>query len=249
MNLRILRDATVLALRNSIGDNLDLYRSGEFGFLNLDSAQYLELPLEQNLSALSDVKNPEGERFFEVENCLAVHEFLKGLAPYEARDERLWCYLTHSVFLDYTRLRWPIPDDDQEAISHIETHFFARTNRQIERDNAISRLWWMAHLCTRVEGVPQKEALEAFLLRSDVRANIIERPTVAQSKGVFSVILRSLIASAAGKKALFERATFRKVMVELNSIGGFKLLDALPEQELVNIFDDVLTKRVGLATL
>ena len=249
MKLRILRDATVLGLRNSIGDNLDLYRSGEFGFLSLDSAQYLELPIEQKSSALKKVKNPEGDKFFEVENCLAVFDFLEGVAPYDARDERLWCYLTHSIFLDYTRLRWPIPDDDEKAISHIETHFFARTNRQIERDNAISRLWWMAHLCTRVEGVPQKKALDAFLLRSDVRANIIERPTVAQSKSVFSVILRSLIASAAGKKALFERTTFRKVMMELNSIGGFKLLDALPEQELVSIFDDLVANRVGVPAL
>src|SRR3546814_4359590 len=97
------------------------------------------------------MKMPSGADDFEVENCLAVHEYLEALSPYEARDERLWSYLTHTSMLQYTRARWPIPSDDDKAVPHIETHFFARTNRQIERDNAVSRLWWMAHLCTKSE--------------------------------------------------------------------------------------------------
>lgn len=249
MKLRLLREATVSGLRSTIGENLDRYRTGDFAFLDLDSSQYHELPVESEDVALSGLVTPVGEDHHEVQNCLAVHAYLAKLSPYEARDERLWCHLAHTRFLEYARARWPIPEEDEKAIPHIETHFFARTNRQIERDNAVSRLWWMAHLCTRVDALSQQEALEAFLYRTDVRANIIERPTVAQSRGVFSVILRGLAASAQGQKALFERATFRKLMVELNSIGGFKLLDALPEQELDRIFSDVLQNRVGLQIL
>lgn len=249
MKLRFLRDATVQSLRSSIEQNLDVYRSGDFSYLDLDSAQFYELPVDSVDSALHAIKLPSGDTHFEVENCLAVHDYVGNLSPYEARDGRLWAYLSHTVFLDYARARWPIPDEDEKALAHIETHFFARTNRQIERDNVVSRLWWMAHLCTRVEGVSHQVALEAFLYRSDVRANIIERPTVAQSKNVFSVILKCLITSATGQKALFERNTFRKVMMELNSIGGFKLLDALPEKDLDSIFSDVLTNKIGLVAL
>ena len=107
----------------------------------------------------------------------------------------------------------------------------------------------MAHLCTRVSGVSKEAALQAFLLRSDVRANIIERPTVAQSSNLFSALLKALIKSASGKKALFERAAFRKLMVELNSIGGFRLLDGLPENELSRILDEVVKTRVGLSVV
>jgi hypothetical protein len=249
MKVRFLRDATLAALRSAIQANLDLYRSGDFSFLGLDSAQYHELPVEAKEGALANLKMPAGDEFYEVENCIAVHDYLSGLSPYEARDERLWCHLTHTEMLDYARARWPIPNDDEKAVSHIETHFFARTNRQVERDNAASRLWWMAHLCTRVDGVPQAQALEAFLYRADVRANIIERPTVAQSTHVFAVILKGLVGSTAGTKALFNRGTFRKVMVELNSVGGFKLLDALPEAEVSKIFSDILTHRVGVTAL
>lgn len=249
MKVRLLREATVSSLRDSIGKNLSRYRTGEFAFLIMDQSQFLEIPSEVVEDSLLNLKMSEGDQHFEVQNCLAVYNYLQGISPYEARDERLWCFLTHTALLEYTRSRWPIPEDDDKAISHIETHFFARTNRQIERDNAASRLWWMAHLCTRVAGVSQEEALTAFLYRSDVRANIIERPTVAQSKNVFTVILKALIKSASGQKALFERTAFRKVMMELNSIGGFKLLDALPEQELEKIFGEVLVNRVGLIAI
>lgn len=249
MKIRILRDASVKQLRESVRKNLTEYRSGDFSYLDMDSSQFHELPVDTDDAAIANIKMAQGDKHYEVENCLAVHSYLGALSPYEARDERLWCYLSHTIFLPYARTRWPIPDDDEKAVAHILAHFFARANRQIERDNVVSRLWWMAHLCTRISGVKQEEALQAFLFRTDVRANIIERPTVAQSTNVFSVILKSLMKSALGKKALFERNTFRKVMVELNSVGGFRLLDALPEQELDNIFHDVLTNKVGLAAL
>lgn len=246
MSIRILRDATVASLRGGVRENLDRYREGDFAPLDMDPSLSLELKVEPIEAALQKVKLPSGAELYDVENCMTVHEYLQNLTPYDARDERLWCYLTHTVFLKYTRARWPIPADDEKAISHVETHFFARTHRQVERDNAVSRLWWMAHLCERVHEVPQQAALEAFLYRSDVRANIIERPTVAQSTQVFAVILKGLVQSFAGNKELFERLTFRKVMIELNSIGGFKLLDALPEATLNDIFNEVVSQRVGL---
>lgn len=171
MKIRIARDAAVQNLRQNIEANLQKYRSGDFAYLDLDPSQHLELPLTTNDAALGDIKDPEGEELFEVENCLAAYKYLTSLSPYDARDERLWVYLAHTTFLAYGRARWPIPEDDGKAVSHVEKHFFARANRQIERDNIVSRLWWMAHLCTRVRGVGQADALRAFLFRSDVRAN------------------------------------------------------------------------------
>lgn len=249
MKARMVRAKTLQQLRVGIKDNLPHYRSGNFEFLDLDPTQYHELNVDTDESALANLKSPVGEDLFEVENCLATFDYLKGLRLYDARDERLWVYLAHTKFLEHARSRWPIPADDDKAISHINTHFFAKANRQVERDNVASRLWWMAHLCTRVEGIPLGDALRAFLLRADVRANIVERPTVAQSSHVFSALLKTLIASAAGKSALFERAVFRRFMVELNSIGGFKLLDSLPESDLSLILQDIIGTKLGISAI
>ena len=100
---------------------------------------------------------------FRGQNCALLHSALGNLSPYLARDERLWAFLSHTFLLEYARLRWPIPVDDDEAVRHVSKHFFARDKRQIERDNVGSRLWWMAHLCARVDSLDQKEALDALL--------------------------------------------------------------------------------------
>lgn len=111
---------------------------------------------------------------------------MSELSPYEARDERLWAHITHTHMLEYARKRWPIPEDPVAAVGHIRAHFFAKEQRQIERDNAASRLWWMAHLCGRVRGLELSDTLKVFLYRTDVRASIIERPTVSQNRNLFS---------------------------------------------------------------
>ena len=82
------------------------------------------------------------------------------------------------------------------------------------------------------------EALTSFLYRTDVRANIIERPTTSQNVAVFSALLKKLDESYKGDKALFERAKFRPLMKKLNLQGGVKLLGALSGQEIGSIVDE-----------
>jgi hypothetical protein len=152
---------------------------------------------------------------------------LPEITPYLARDERFWVYLSHTNLIKYARARWPIPDENEKAVAHIQTHFFARGERGIERDNLGSRLWWMAHICGRVEDMAISEALQVFLYRADVRANIIERPSTSQNTVLFSAIIRKLKESFEGNRALFERGKFRAFMKELNLQGGVTLLDSL----------------------
>lgn len=149
---------------------------------------------------------------------------LGNLKPYVARDLRMWCYLTHMNLLSYSRSRWPIPTNDEDAVSHIRRHFFGEGNRGIERDNAVSRLWWMAYICSRAEGLDIDNALDAFLYRGDVRANIIERPTTSQNVQVLSAVLRELSDSLASDKTFHE---LRHAMKRINLKGGYVLLDAL----------------------
>jgi hypothetical protein len=249
MTILIARDATLKMLRDSIAEHLDIYRSGEFTFLGLDTSLVYEIDIEIDAAKLKQVRVPEDGDLFEAHNCKVMHEYLSGVSPYVARDERLWVYMTHTALLEYTRARWPIPADDEKAVTHIRRHFFAQTNRQIERDNAASRLWWMAHLCHRVPGLDFAAALQAFLFRSDVRANIVERPTVAQSVNVFSIILSVLMVSYEKKQSLFDRHVFRKFMMEINSVGGFKLLDCLPANELDSLVKSIVAEKLSLAEL
>lgn len=92
-----------------------------------------------------------------------------------------------------------------------------------------------------------KDSLVVLLHRSDVRANIIERPTTAQSVPVFSAILSKLAESYAGKKKLFERKVFRNLMVRLNGLGGYKLLDALDGKAVERFIGEFIEKDLKLS--
>lgn len=243
MKLKFLKSSKVHELLVNVENNLNLYRAGSFDFLVSDSSCNFETNLaidETKLALIGCDKND----LKEVENCVLMYEAIENISHYLARDERLWVYLSHTLLLDYARIRWPIPENDDKAISHIKTHFFCTGARGIERDNVASRLWWQASLCSRVSGLTLVDALTCLLHQSDVRANIIERPTTSQNVTVFSAVLKKLHESYKSNKSLFERKRFRLIMKELNLVGGVKLIAVLPEPSIAKILDQCIAKAV-----
>lgn len=229
--LALFRHSAVLQLYKDIGANLSRYREGNFEFLTEDPSRLIESKCQIDEDRLLDVHcSPEDAN--EAACCLAVADGLNGVTPYLARDERVWVRLTHIELLHYSRTRWPIPNKDEAAITHIQKHFFARSARGIERDNAASRLWWMATVASKVEGLKAADALEALLFQSDVRANIIERPSTSQNTALLSALVIQLHKSLQSDQALFERKRFRSLMKQLNLNGGVKLLDVLGVDDL-----------------
>jgi hypothetical protein len=249
MRIKLLRERALIDLRSKVRVNLDLYRTGNFDYLNLDPALSFNSEIDLLEEEVSKLRSPVGPQSFEAENCATMLAALPALTPYQAADERLWAMLSHTVLLSHARARWPIPSKSDEAEEHIRKHFFAQNYRQLERDNIGARLWWMGHLCSRVKGMPLKQALDVFLFRSDVRANIVERPTTAQSVAVFSALLRKLAQSYDGKKKLFERSTFRSLMIHLNGLGGYKLLDALDAKAVESLIDELIATRLRVSTV
>lgn len=234
--LRLIREKISAKLFLDVPLHLAAYRVGSFDFLQQDQSIFLESEQQIDVIKLNKIDCQIND-YDEVGNCEKIFEAMGQIPPYLARDPRVWIYLTHTTLLEYTRKRWPIPENDEKAILHIRTHFFATGSRGIERNNAASRLWWMASLCDRVEGLSLKEALTSFLHQTDVRANIIERPTTSQSIPVFSAVIKKLDASYKKDKELFIRDKFRAVMKDLNLKGGVRLLGVLSEDEISTIVE------------
>lgn len=241
MKARFFKSSVVQSLSASVKDNLELYRSGTFDAFINEAANHFESELEIREEILETI-DCEKDNFNEVDCCMKMYQSLDGISQYLARDERLWVYLSHTYLLAYTRVRWPIPSDDETAIKHVQAHFFCAGARGIERDNSASRLWWMASLCNRTVGIQLADALTCFLHQSDVRANIVERPTTSQNVTIFSAVLKRLNDSYNGDKALFGREKFRSIMKGLNLRGGVKLLAALPEPTIERILEECITE-------
>lgn len=239
VEIKLFKASAARELYESVPSNLAAYRSGSFESMVTDGSLFLESACELSPEAITDVHCTTSDDR-EVECCLAISKGLTGVTPYLARDERLWVRLTHIEFLSYARTRWAIPDDDEKAVSHIRKHFFANGSRGIERDNAVSRLWWMATICSKVQNLNLHDALTAFLFQSDVRANIIERPTTSQNPTVLSAVVNKLHESYNGDQSLFERERFRAVMKKLNIEGGVRLLEALETNEIDAVVEKIL---------
>jgi hypothetical protein len=249
MKVKLLRERALSELKASVTTNVARYRTGEFSHLAVDPSLSFESDIELDVSAMAGLKAPIGGDNFESENCTVMLSALKSLTPFQAADERLWTMLSHTVLLCHGRLRWPIPKDDQDATKHIRTHFFGSSERQLERDNIGARLWWMGHLCSRVKGMPLGQCLEVLLFKSDVRANIVERPTTAQSVPIFTALINKLAKSHQGKKKLFERQIFCNLMVQVNGLGGYRLLDALDSKMIEQLIDKVVSDDLKLSAL
>ena len=231
MKARFFKEKYLKELELNIAENLELYRAGNFDLVTNNTDNYFEVAFEVDEMKLKSLL-PSNKNEAEVQNCMLIFDAMQNLTHFHARDARLWVYLTHTVLLPYSRARWVIPADDIAAIKFIKDHFFCIANRGVERNNAASRLWWMAALCNRAQGLSLKDALTTLLHQSDVRASIVERPTTSQCLNIFSAVLRRLNESYHLDKKLFERSLMREAMKKLNLAGGVKLLGVLPEQQV-----------------
>jgi len=241
MKINILKTSAVIELKRNISSNIDSYLTGNFEHFFADPARRIELDLEYDPTRFSEFLPGNGATE-EVHNCLLMEEILGKITPYLARDERLWVYFTHTYLLEYSRVRWELDKKTgEELVKQIEIHFFAPDKRAIERDNAVSRLWWIANLCSRVQNIPLEEVLECLLLYSDVRASIIERPTTSQCLNVFSAITKKLSSEyKSGNVTIFDRRTFRDLMKKINLFGGIKLLNTMKEDDIVAFINQEL---------
>lgn len=245
--LCLLKSESLEGLRNSILTNLDRYRTGNFSGI-LDT---LQVDIEIDIPLLNSVKLPVGDDLKDVENCEIINDVFSGLSPFAARDERLWTYMCHGPLLEYARNRWPIPSEDEKAVAFIRSHFFAADKRNLEARNAVSRLFWLSFVASRVTDLPLNETLSLILHKQDIRQNIIERPTVLQANKIFTSVIHSLKKSLESDQSLFIRENFRSLQEKLNEYCGFMFVECLPMPAVQTIVDemvnDILSKKSSTA--
>ena len=247
MKSRYLKSATMEELRQNVPNNLERYRSGSFEYLvrisrigskgrstsTRTSCARCMFPTPRSSTMRKIVRSA-------TERCRSSHR-MRHETSGSGRTS-----LTHSCSI--IRESGGQSPRTRRRLSDIYELTFLHEIRDRLSANAASRLWWMARLCQRVSGIPLEECLEVLLYRSDVRANIIERPTVSLNSVVFGAIIRKLHSSYKGQKRLFDRVCFRGLMRRINSIGGVKLLDCMNEQQLGVLTDEIVSRDLDLVS-
>ena len=174
-----------------------------------------------------------------------VYRALSQLRPLQAADGRLWAYLCHQEVPDYVAQRWPLNaaegggTQEEREVRHVLNHYFVSDSRSLIRSNALSRLWWMGYIADQVDSRDPWTFLEILTGRgrTDLRSEILERPSMSMNIHVLSGIYQVLRAewdahggTDAGR--LFQRSVYRAWLQGINRRGGVVLLDALSESAL-----------------
>lgn len=191
----------------------------------------------------------------DVENAIKLHEFFHNLDKTQASDKRLWIYLSHVTFRDYTLGRWGIktPREDliasedarRKAISYVAEHWFLSGSSRSLRRHSIARLWWAAYLTAAPwEKDPEYFAgletddkyvyTKVLFATQDIYQQTLER-NLGRSNKLLIAILEYLRLNA--DKAQ-NREAIRSIMKELNLVLGYRKLAVLTFDELLAVITE-----------
>ena len=141
--------AEELRAQVSAGNSLAGYQSRSFDVLE---GTVIQSMLE--ITVPPPVLNPDPGS--DCENAIKIYEYLGNLDKTQASDKRLWIYLSHVTFRDYTIDRWPLRASIEDltgdsavaekAKNFILDRWFLSGNARSLRRHSIARLWWAAYL-------------------------------------------------------------------------------------------------------
>lgn len=175
--------------------------------------------------------------FSKFENARILFEALQNMDLTMASDQRLWAWLAHVPFMDYMAKRWPVKDEPKEKrAQYIAQHWFVGTqNGRSYLRHGIASLWWGAHM-TYDEKRDDPFELTREFFEFYRYTNILDG-----SLGRSGVFMRSLLDFILSNPEYFAELKEKKVdalVQRLNFIGAYKILPALNEKDLRNIFEE-----------
>src|SRR3972149_2700016 len=149
---RILHESKIVILRQRVKedqDGLDVYKNAA-SFDGIADEDLLNTAIPVSNAAPALVVVPGGARDVastDGENAILVYNYLPALNRTQAADARLWVTLAHTTFWTYVRARWG-EDEQGKLRTAVLRHWFVPEGggKAALRTQAISRLWWAAHL-------------------------------------------------------------------------------------------------------
>lgn len=243
MEIPILPQNNVAKLWSELENNISSYDTRGFQIPLKNECRFLKgTSIPDNLSEIMFYDETVTEGILDAKNSIIIYNSLKGLTPYQARDERIMVAISHIFLNGFAFLRHKITDGNK--IPKIQRHFFARLDgsRGIERYNVTSRLWWHGYFVDRCkEKNDFNELVHILCSDTDFRQAIIERPSISQVPEVALAVLlckKKFDEINPGNRFFKgrENAKHRKWLKMINLAGGSHLYAAMSSKELFDLF-------------
>lgn len=244
MKIRCCTPDTVRRIKEGVPFNLDWYSSPDDPFPFREYGGTLDAKIE--VRDFQGGLEREGASLLdaEVSNSLKVHEAMSSLTPHQACIEGMWVYLCHTECAKYVRDRWlgsnQLANKDRKRT--VLAHFFADGPRGLMRQNGISRLWWLGHLAKLTFPESPETFLRAVLKYQDVRAAVLERPTLSRNPKTARCIVEVMLEHSGPEKSLLQRSNCRSWMQALTRMNRTTHFDALSPEQLAIILREEAVK-------
>lgn len=187
----------------------------------------------------------------DADNAIKLYEYLYNLDKTQASDKRLWVYLSHVTFKEYTQKRWSIgieksdieqnPDARKKAVDMIEDRWFVAGSARSMRRHSIARLWWAACLTDSPwvkdpEFFGELQSADRYIYtrilfsNQDVLQQILERKL-----GWSDRMLIAILEYLRRNPSLADREHFRELIKEINLVLGYRKINTLSLQDLLEV--------------
>lgn len=218
-----------------------------------DSANYPDEGILQSTLIIPEkvpVLEPTVEA--DVDNAIKLYDFLQNLDKTQASDKRLWIYLSHVTFREYTMQRWPLrvtkedltnnQEARRKAVNYISERWFLSGNARSLRRHSIARLWWASYLTVS----PWEKDPDYFKSLENSDKYVYTRTLFSNQDIVQQILERKLGWSDRLLVAILEylrqnpdfaqnRIAVRNLIKELNLVLGYRKLTVLSFEDLLAI--------------
>ena len=168
-------------------------------------------------------------RGFDSESGRILHEMMQ-IAPSEASHQGPWAFMACILLPDIVRWRFP----GAEKITSKER--FLGGSRGLR--NTFGRVWWRAYILGQPDSNLPYEFLS--LLGEDEMVQIMERPGLAGSPLLARQVCRSFLDAAGQNAGITRSELLRDSMKHLRRLLPLVSFDALPDDELRNLINEIL---------
>jgi hypothetical protein len=236
--LKFLKLSSLDRLRSNIVPNQKRYMQEE-SFLN-DYFAGASWYVESNILIPDtiELQIPDSKtELLDLENTRIVYSALKHLTPLQASDQRLWAYFTHVSHWHYMRKRWPVeqyvakdrPTEKYKDYINQRYLYVSDRSRSLLR-NGLARLWWYGYCTYDEKRSDPFELTGALLKKLDVAQNFAEN-AFGRNVDVIKTLLEVVL-----EREFYEREPVRDLARYINSIGGVTIIDAIPRDDLREMF-------------
>lgn len=240
MRIKLLTDNGLIQLKKASEEHPEFYRDVNPNVADFDTFDYpdLEIPAEEYPPLETPEAGGNGFNENDFHNSITLYKFfsLNRIPLSLLFDSRYVSYLTHFVYLDYMRARWP--KEGVKSKGRIQDRYFFQ--RAPYGRQGILGLFWPAYVISLGTDNPKtfKERLHFYFCGDrTLRDSVIEH-VYSRNPKLFAAILNNLKTIGPEDRFTSKRAdAYTKVIQNTLTVTS---LDLLPDDDLASVLDSQL---------